>query len=382
MGVYGHRQVGKTTLLEQIGRRYTTLDLPRELQRAEANPESFLEELSRDSKHWPVAIDECQMSPVLFPVLKEIVRRDKRPGMFLLSGSVRFSSRKAIRESLTGRLLAYELLPFSISELAKKPLNTLACDLLTADFRSYPFRTKGLLGANNNREVQRYLMAGGLPGVCFVRNERDRIDLLDSQIRLILDRDLRLVCDTSLSVNRLLVLVRVLAENQNQPINHSELKRKTQISEPTLKKILVGLESIFFIRIIPTEGDEVRPGVFLEDQGEAHHLASGKMDSFSDLERLAFAHLRIPFAYEAGIKTDIFQYRKHGGAYVPFVFRRGRKVIGFLCTLEEKPSLSAIRSGQSLQNKYPRAKIVYLHPGRTIGILNSDEAALPIELFL
>lgn len=382
VGVFGHRQVGKTTLLEKLTTRYTTLDLPTELQRADANPVAFIEELSRLPKNWPVAIDECQLSPALFPVLKDFVRRNKQPGIFLLSGSVRFSSRKAIRESLTGRLLSYELLPFSISELDQKPINTLARDLLTADFNSVSFQTKHVKSLKKRKDVSKYLSSGGLPGICFVRNNRDRADLLASQINLILDRDLRLVCDTDLSLNRLLTFVKILAENQNQPLNYAELKRRSRVSEPTLKKLLVGLEAIFFIRTIPTEGDEVRASIFFEDQGEAFYLSSGRFDSFADLERLAFSHLRIPFAYESGLRSELFQYRRRGGAYVPFVFRTENRVIGFICTLDEAPSLSAIRSGQSLKQSYPGAKVVYLHPGTQCKVLNSDEASLPIELFL
>ncbi len=382
VGVFGHRQVGKTTILENLTGLYTTLDLSRELLRAEANPEAFLEELSRNHSQWPIAIDECQMSPALFPALKEFVRMHKKPGAFLLSGSVRFSSRKAIRESLTGRLLAYELLPFSISELMQKPLNTLAKDLMTADFRSFEFtNNKTIVGFQSNKEAQKYLANGGLPGLCFVRSDRDRFDLFDSQINLILDRDLRLVCEVRLPLSRLLNFVKILAENQNQPLNLTLLKKKTGISEATLKKILSGLESIFFIRVLPCKGDEKHPVIFLEDQGEAFHLASGRYDSMADLERIAFAHLRIPFVYEAGTRTDCFQYRKHGGAYVPFVFQQGKTTIGFICGSESKPSLSALKSAQSLKQFYPKVKVVYLHPQRDHHILNSDEVSLPIEYF-
>lgn len=173
VGVFGHRQVGKTTLLEQLSRRYTTLDVSRELQRADSNPELFLQELSRNPKEWPTGIDECQSSPVLFPALKEFVRVHKNPGIFLLSGSVRFSSRKAIAESLAGRILTYELLPFSISELAQKPINTLASNLIGQNFRSFKFPQVKCVGFEKHTAAQKYLKLGGLPGICFVRNELD-----------------------------------------------------------------------------------------------------------------------------------------------------------------------------------------------------------------
>ena len=393
VGIFGHRQVGKTTLLEMLSKRYSTLDRITELTQATENPLGFLDGLLGDQQKRPVAIDECQLCPPLFPELKEWVRVHKEPGIFLLSGSVRFSSRKAIRESLTGRILTYELLPFSIAELHDSPINTLALDLMNANFQSFDFgatlaaasKTAGKSSAKFARKdshAQKYLETGGLPGICFVRNERDRKQLFESQLNLILDRDLRLVCDTNLSFLRLRVLVRLLAENQNRPLNVAELARKSRISAPTLTKVLAGLEAIFFIRQIPCEGSESRPTYFLEDQGEASFLNVGGYDSMSNLERLAYNQLRVPFFYTPGLNFECFQYRQQGGAYVQLAFRAEGRVIGFICSLDDKPSLSSIRSGISFRMAYPNSKIVYLHPGSIASVLNENEASLPISYFL
>jgi len=388
VGVFGHRQVGKTTLLEMLSQRYATLDRVIELTQATENPVGFLNGLLGNQQKRPVAIDECQLCPPLFPELKEWVRTHKEPGIFLLSGSVRFSSRKAIRESLTGRILTYELLPFSIAELHESPINTLALDLMKANFQSFDFTTKATrklsthaVHEQKESDSKKYLKTGGLPGICFVRNERDRKQLFESQLNLILDRDLRLVCDTNLSFLRLRVLVRLIAENQNKPLNISELSRKSRISSPTLTKVLNGLEAIFFIRQIPCEGTESHPTYFLEDQGEATFLNEGGYDSMSDFERLAYSQLRVPFFYTPGLNFECFQYRQQGGAYVQLAFRAEGRVIGFICSMEEKPSLSCIRSGASFRMTYPNAKVIYLHPGSVASILNENEASLPIFYF-
>jgi hypothetical protein len=379
VGVFGHRQVGKTTLLELISKRYSTLDQASELNKAVDNPDYYLSELARNESDWPVGIDECQLAPSLFPALKEFVRRNKRPGAFLLSGSVRFSSRKAIRESLTGRILGYELLPFSISELENKPLNTLVLELFRHDFRTLNFETKFFKGLAKLPHATRYLTVGGLPGICFVRNERDRFDLMESQLDLMLDRDLRLVCETSLSVQRLRILLQLLAQTQNQPLNYTDLSRKARISTPVLRKILVGFEAIYLLRMIPCEGDETSPVYFLEYQGEAQSISKVQFDDMSNLVRLSYAHLRIPFAYTPGLRPDIFQYRRHGGAYVPLACRIKDRVVGFICMLEDQPSLSAQRSGQSFLKHYKNSKVVYLHPGSLYQALSSDELVLPVE---
>lgn len=387
VGLFGHRQVGKTTVLEQLSKNYVTLDRAIDLERASQAPEHFLN--TRLTSR-PLAIDECQLSPVLFPALKEHVRVDKRPGLFLLSGSVRFSSRKAIRESLTGRMLTYELLPFSISELEEKPINTLSLDLLMCRGFSGLKLVPPQKALFESPRAMHYLAFGGLPGLCFVRNERDRTSLLEAQIDLILDRDLRLVCDTSLALSALKNVLRMLAELQNVPLNLSELSRKARVSVPTLRKIMTGLESIFMIRMLACEGNEARPVFFFEDQGEASYLASLRVSEGSrplthialDLEKLAFAHLRIPFAYTPGLAWQLSQYRQQGGAYVPFVLRASGKTLGVICMEESHPSLSATRSAGSFLQTTANAKVVYLHPGKEIRVLNERELVLPMGLIV
>src|SRR3954447_26294818 len=89
VGLLGQRQVGKTTLLEELAASYSTFDREGDLLEAERNPEIFLQ-----NRKAPFGIDESQICPRLFPALKEEVRKNKKPGQYLISGSVRFTSRK------------------------------------------------------------------------------------------------------------------------------------------------------------------------------------------------------------------------------------------------------------------------------------------------
>ena len=109
VGVFGHRQVGKTSFVSQeADHPYLSLDDEDYLAAANASGKQFLVDHAQKG----LVIDECQYAPPLFPALKEWVRKHPKPGQFILTGSVRFSSRSVIRESLTGRLLGLELFPF------------------------------------------------------------------------------------------------------------------------------------------------------------------------------------------------------------------------------------------------------------------------------
>ena len=123
--------MGKTTLIEEAAGAYVSLDDQDARSRATLDPKTFLrKEISRSPAGRPAGLDESQWVPELFPALKEHVRVHKRPGQFLISGSVRFYSRLAIRESLTGRIVNTELLPFSVAELEGLPRPRLILSLL------------------------------------------------------------------------------------------------------------------------------------------------------------------------------------------------------------------------------------------------------------
>lgn len=77
-------------------------------------------------------------------------------------------------------MLSHELLPFSISEIEKRPLNSLIMSLIQSNsFVHLNFSKNRALGLSHHIAAKKYLKMGGLPGVCFVRDEWDRKDLVE-----------------------------------------------------------------------------------------------------------------------------------------------------------------------------------------------------------
>jgi predicted AAA+ superfamily ATPase len=66
IGILGHRQVGKTTFLEEVAEEYVTLDDEDVYHQATESPKKFIESLKAKKS----AIDECQLVPGIFPALK------------------------------------------------------------------------------------------------------------------------------------------------------------------------------------------------------------------------------------------------------------------------------------------------------------------------
>ncbi len=382
VGVLGHRQVGKTTLLEQICKTYHTLDDASELESAQANAKKYL---NKRQGHL-VAIDECQLAPELFPALKEHVRINKQRGQFILSGSVRFTSRKAIRESLTGRVINLELYPLTMQEIEHKPLSSACRKAMNVSSLEFFSNEKPTLKNNEftywTKVMNNYKILGGLPGICFVNDEKLRDLRLRDQVHTVLDRDLRLVQKTNLPLSQIEQLCRRLSELQGKPLDYTDLQKNTGISAPTLKKLLFALEAVFLIRLFPIEGGRKGHIVFFEDIAEANWFRGVRSDDTSLLAHLCFTQIRAQFGYILGEKSEIFHFRTRGGAVVPLGIRTRTGVLGVLPIRDAQDAQSALGSAGSFIRAYENSRVLVLHPGKEMRLLHPRILLAPLVEFL
>ncbi len=331
VALFGHRQVGKTTLLGQFkNAQYFTFDDGATLDVARNNPKAFIAQ----AKDGLMIIDECQFAPEVFPAIKEFIRKNPKPGSFILSGSVRFTSRKQIRESLTGRILIQELLPFSIQEAGgsfKNPLH--------------------------------YLESGGLPRPMFTRTPSMRNQLFSAYLDTLLGRDLQLVLQTSLSTTATRRVLAELAHGQGSPLNYSSVARITRVSIPTVRKLVSAFEALFLIRLIPIMGGSGRYTVLFEDAGEASFLmASTPPQVIQDLIRITWSNLRVSAQFQFPGAHEFYQYRTRGGAEVDLVLKTKKFHYGFIFVPDEEASPKALGSAQSFLQKFPEAKVFIVNP--------------------
>ncbi len=361
IGIFGHRQVGKTTFLEQVCASYRSFDEINQLKAASKDPERFLNKLGA----LPAGIDESQMCAELFPALKEFVRKHKRPGQIVLSGSVRFYSRKAIRESLTGRIVNVDMLPMVLTELHSMERATLALRLIQRptfsgdweselDKRSLEFRSK---------QFDQYFNQGGLPGLCFLRNDRIRSERVREQLQLMLDRDLRLVYPTTIPYTQLVGYLSQLAVRDGENIQPTALRKLTGISELTQKRILFALENIFVIRQIPIEGDRKGVALYFEDQAECLSLAEEKPDPLKRFEGMVYRNLRATFFYEMGQEFRFFQFRCKPDVRIPFAVKTKEGCLGIIPILENFPTRFQRRVAHKFLQRYSPASVLFVTRG-------------------
>jgi predicted AAA+ superfamily ATPase len=352
-----------------------------ELSLAETEPASYL-----SNRKIPFAIDECQLCPPLFPALKEQVRLKKKMGQYILTGSVRFTSRAAIRESLTGRIVNIELLPMSLSEAAGEPLNDLLEKLVQNK------RLPEIKAPNKNdfnEDFAHFLENGGLPGICFYRDPAVRKNRFAAHLETLIERDLRLILTTTLPNSTIRTLTEELAQVQGEPLEWSLLARNTGIATNTLKKLLAALEGLFLIRQI--QGPGRTPVIFFEDQGVASYLlkrrgvisSSRNQPGVPDILRGLYACLATQNRYLPSLGGDFFQYRTRGGAQVPLALRsEGGSQIGFVCSREDQATPSNIRSAQSFCAQSEKSYCLIVHLGSRTRQLSPRVWEIPLRFIV
>lgn len=382
IGILGHRQVGKTTLLESICKTYHSLDDIDTLDAIEKSPKTFLKNVTHVN-NIKIALDECQKSSKLFPALKEFVRTNKSPGRFMLSGSVRFTSKKSIQESLTGRIVTYELLPMTVSEILQRPVPKIISSIMNAKnvehiVASIHFTANEKNKINDN--IDHYTKNGGLPGVLFIRDEKIRRNKILDQIQTIIDRDLRSIHDTSLSYHVLINFFKFLAANQGKKFNASLAKQKTGIGFTTQKHLLFALEAIFLIRPMSVTGgpkDAVQLTYYLEDQAESF-LMSEEQSSLEFFEQLIYRNTRAELFYNIQTPYRITSFQTRGGARIPFVYNSNESTIGILPILDDSLNASQKASITSFYRNFANAKVlVVTRDGREIRVIDERTLMLP-----
>jgi hypothetical protein len=111
---YGSTAVGKDNSVTRAvcGQTLRYLEDPDQLDFALSDPRGFLKQFAKGA-----VLDEIQWAPKLFSYIQGIVDKQRKPGLFILTGSQHFGLLAQISQTLAGRVATLELLPFSSHEL-------------------------------------------------------------------------------------------------------------------------------------------------------------------------------------------------------------------------------------------------------------------------
>ncbi len=366
VGLFGLRQVGKTTLVESVARKlganYVTFDREAELESSRLAPREYC------SRRPLLCIDEAQKGAWIFPVIKDLVGTARRPGRFLLTGSVRFTSKQNIRESLTGRILTHELLPFSLAEARHlepscflqdtlRSLKPGASTPLTHTIERIVQKTRHF----TQPEIQRYMTTGGLPVPLFTRDPARRNAWFASYFETLVTRDVGLV-DSKLSripLRQGLAFLRALALLQGDEGTLTLLSQQSGLRPTQSRLLLAALETLCVIDLIPPEpvGKKAVKRLRIEwkDVG-LRNQALGITSGFGDveIELLLSQELRSQISF-LPTPTQWLHYRSRDGAKIPWIFRSGKRVVAATYIGAESPDPFATRAIRRFAESTPGA---------------------------
>lgn len=329
----GPRQVGKTTLAQQLGeRRFLTLDEGAVLAAAKLDPDGFVAGLDG-----PIVLDEIQRAPELFRAIKLAVDRKRTPGRFLLTGSANVLLLPKLSDSLAGRMVIHTLWPLSQGELGGVHDDLVAALFAMAAPASPPARL-------SRRDLWRRIARGGFPEATTRAAPDRRAAWFAAYLTTVLQRDVRDLANVD-GLAHLPRLLALLAARVGSLVNVSEVSRTLAMSNVTLTRYLALLEATYLLALLPAWSSNLgkrlakSPKLYLADAGLAAHLQGVAAAPTEDLDRLGpllenfvVMELRKQLGWTAH-PAEMFHFRTHTGAEVDVVLEDSA---GRVCGIEIK----------------------------------------------
>lgn len=339
--ILGPRQVGKTTLArafiqEKMGgvARFFDLENPFDLSRLD-NP---MLALSAEPEKL-IVIDEIQMRPDLFPIIRVLVDDPEHKHKLLILGS---ASRDLIRQSsetLAGRIGYIELPTFSLSE---------------------------------TKNISQLWMRGGFPLSYLAQSEADSLFWRQNYIKTFLERDIPYL-GFNIPPQQIRRFWLMLAHYHGQTFNASEIARSLGVSDQTTRKYLDILVGTFMIRELTPWYENIQkrqvrsPKIYFRDSGILHALLNIKdateLDTYPRLGAFweGFALEEVIKIYDAS-PEECFFWATHTDAEIDlFIIKHGKR-LGFEFKYTDVPRTTKSMHTALVDLKLDHITVVY--PGK------------------
>lgn len=355
VALLGPRQSGKTTLARMLlpitSENYFDLEGSASLRRLD-EPETALREL-----RGLVVIDEVQRRPDLFPILRVMADRPRKPARFLLLGSASPELLRQSSESLAGRIEIIEITGFTAHEVGHKRLD-------------------------------RLWLRGGYPRSFLASSENNSFDWRRNFLQTFLERDIPQlgIRVPALQLERFWTM---LAHYHGQLWNAAEPASSMGLSQPTVRSYLDLLTRVYMIRQLQPWHENLAkrqvkaPKIYLRDTGLLHALLG--LRNRRDL----LSHPKLGASWEGLVIEQILQtfevdqayfWATHQGAELDLFLRRGPYRIGIEVKRGDAPSLTPSMRIALADLNLNHLWVVY--PGETRYALHERVTALPFETLM
>lgn len=311
----GPRQCGKTTLAREVldaeAPTYFDLEDPRTRALLE-EPMTALESLTG-----LLVIDEIQLVPDLFPILRVLVDRRPRPARFLILGSASGDLLRQSSESLAGRAETIRMGGFTLEEIGSS-------------------------------EAEKLWVRGGFPESLLAKDEEGAVQWRRNFIETLVERDLP-QWGVRVSPTAMRRFWSMVAHYHGQVWNNADPARALGVSEPTVRRYLDLLTDAMVVRQLQPWHANLRkrqvksPKVYVRDTGLLHELLG--LEEKSDL----FHHPKLGASWEGFVveqviateaHTDTAFWATHQGAEIDLLLRRRGKLYGVECKRVDAPKMT------------------------------------------
>jgi len=177
----------------------------------------------------------------------------------------------------------------TLAECHNRPLNDIMSSLLAEKSpETWIAKQKHRTWATR-AQIEHYLDAGGMPGICFNRDELVRRKRWSSHLDTVLARDLPLLLKTKLTLSKLHEVFQLMARAQAAPLNLMDIARRVGLSRPPWSSYCgcskgsswsAVTEELFFARIMGLPAMQWEPTVLiLVPTSNAGYLANSFRNS-------------------------------------------------------------------------------------------------------
>ncbi len=348
----GPRQCGKTTLARHFvvedSANYFDLEDPLSLTRLD-EPITALAALQG-----LIVIDEIQLRPDLFPVLRVLVDRSSFKGQFLILGSASGDLLRQSSESLAGRSETIYLRGFSLLELGPG-------------------------------KQSRHWLRGSFPRSYLAASDADSLKWRKDFIQTLLERDFP-QWGVRVAATALWRFWAMLAHYHGQTWNAAEFARAMGLGESTVRRYLDLLSDAFMLRQLQPWYANIgkrqvkSPKVYVRDSGLLHQLL--RINSEADL----LTHPRIGASWEGYVIEEVLAIEQaeeawfwatHQGAEIDLILKKEGKTRGVECKRSDAPKITpSIRS--ALQD-LALDSIAIVYPGNKRFRLSDKVEVVPLS---
>ncbi len=358
VAILGARQVGKTTLAQQVAARRGGPAQRYDLEDARDLAALAEPMLALASARGLVILDEIQRRPELFAALRVLADRP-RGARFLVLGSAAPELLRQASETLAGRIAFHELPPLALDEVSP-------------------------------RHAGRLWLRGGFPRSFTARSDRDSAAWRRSFVRTFVERDLgqTFLGIPAATLGRFWTMI---AHYHAQIWNASELSRAFGVSDVTVRRYLDMLAGTFVVRVLAPWHENLgkrqvkAPKIYVSDSGLLHTLLE-----IEDRRHLD-SHPKVGASWEGFGLESVIQHlgaraqectfwATHEGAELDLLVVRGRVRRGFEFKRTDSPgitpSMRIALSDLGLQS------LDVIHPGPRTFALAPKIRAVSIERLL